>query len=593
MASHASGLRRKRSLLGRSLCEARLASTCRASCVGGEEAALSIDGTNIDTVLCGVNNQVCCLPDENLEGSVPNSCNIWTQVQQRRDQSWIQQVEEALSCPCTAQEAEADNRFTDGIFQSSMLFSLYHPDALKCFDGGVQLTNSAGQTNWYGQQCCYGKRLTDPCLLDDSCSCSAGEPCYLIVEGASAGTLDKRFPAKDNLSPHRHADLEPFEICSGTPSGFDQYAQYRPISNVNNCPNYHNCEEIPGCIPWIDLGEDQNYTARHECSFVQAGKKFYLFGGREQARKLDIYDFESNTWSEGAAAPLEFNHFQALTYQGLIWVVGSFQTNDFPNEVPTKNVYVYDPARNVWMEGPEIPPARQRGGGGLQVFQGKFYLIGGSTIGHNGGYVNWFDSFDPRTGQWKELPDAPHARDHFHAAIVGDQLYAAGGRRTTKANTFGDTIPEVDVYDFATGTWLDASLTPDDMPSPRAAGATAVFNGKIIIAGGESGGSNVAHDDVHALDPSTGKWEILGSMQYPRHGTQAIVSGNGIFVAAGSPRRGGGNQRNMEVYNENAPIGEASVAGSLSSPSSIEVRFGATRIVSTSTEWWKSRNLRE
>jgi hypothetical protein len=29
---------------------------------------------------------------------------------------------------------------------------------------------------------------------------------------------------------------------------------------------------------WIDKAEDESYTARHECSFVQAGDKFYLFG---------------------------------------------------------------------------------------------------------------------------------------------------------------------------------------------------------------------------------------------------------------------------------------------------------------------------
>jgi hypothetical protein len=52
-------------------------------------------------------------------------------------------------------------------------------------------------------------------------------------------------------------------------------------------------------------------------------------------------------------------------------------------------------------------------------------------------------------------------------------------------------------------------------------------------------------------------------MNHKRHGMQAIVSGDGIFVAAGSPRRGGGQQRNMEVYNENAPVGVRSSAGIL------------------------------
>ena len=42
-------------------------------------------------------------------------------------------------------------------------------------------------------------------------------------------------------------------------------------------------------------------------------------------------------------------------------------------------------------------------------------------MGHAGGFVNWLDEYNPTTGEWKSLPDAPHARDHFHAAVVGDQ----------------------------------------------------------------------------------------------------------------------------------------------------------------------------
>lgn len=71
---------------------------------------------------------------------------------------------------------------------------------------------------------------------------------------------------------------------------------------------------------WIDLDENQSYTARHECSFVQAGDLFYLFGGRENPKKLEIYNYTSDTWFVGASPDYEFNHFQALEHEGLIWV---------------------------------------------------------------------------------------------------------------------------------------------------------------------------------------------------------------------------------------------------------------------------------
>ena len=134
----------------------------------------------------------------------------------------------------------------------------------------------------------------------------------------------------------------------------------------------------------------------------------------------------------------------------------------------------------------------------------------------------------------------PPARDHFHAAVVGDKLYAAGGRQTGgPLGTFAPLIPEVDVFDFASGTW--STLPPEsNLPTPRAGTATAVFNGKIMVIGGE--GNGLAYNTVEGLDSNTGQWQTLASLNHRRHGTQAIVSGAGVYVAAGSPNQGGGNQ---------------------------------------------------
>ncbi|MBT8295474.1 MAG: PKD domain-containing protein, partial [Gramella sp.] len=237
---------------------------------------------------------------------------------------------------------------------------------------------------------------------------------------------------------------------------------------------------------WSIIDEDKNYTARHECSFVQAGDKFYLIGGRENAQTLDIYDYNSNSWvSLVDSAPQEFNHYQATEYEGLIWVIGAFQTNSFPNETPAEFIWAFDPAAEEWIQVAEIPENRRRGSAGLSVYNDKFYISGGNTIGHNGGYVSWFDEFDPATGTWTSLPDAPRPRDHFHAAVIDDKLYLAGGRLSGgSGGTFKPVISEVDVYDFLTNTW---STLPADqnLPTPRAAAVTVNFNGKLVVAGGE------------------------------------------------------------------------------------------------------------
>lgn len=180
--------------------------------------------------------------------------------------------------------------------------------------------------------------------------------------------------------------------------------------------------------------------------------------------------------------------------------------------------------------------------------------------------------YDPHTGAWRNLPDAPHNRDHFHSAVIGDKLYIVGGRRSSRSSNFnGDPVKEVDVYDFRSGRWLTSGL-PDDLPIPRSGAAVAVFDGKVLIMGGETDLKSTAYRDVEQLDPATGKWSTLAPMNQARHGFQAIVSGQGVYVTAGSPVAREGRQKLMEVYNRDAPEGIASIAGVLSAPARVELQ---------------------
>ncbi|APY11318.1 hypothetical protein BWZ22_08720 [Seonamhaeicola sp. S2-3] len=326
---------------------------------------------------------------------------------------------------------------------------------------------------------------------------------------------------------------------------------------------------------WIDKNEDENYTARHECSFVQAGDKFIMFGGRESAQKLDIYDFKTNTWTQAKnLAPKEFNHFQATFYKGFVWIIGAFKTNTFPREIPEENVWLYFPPTDSWIKGPEIPKNRRRGGAGLVVYNNKFYLIGGNTIGHDGGYVNWFDEYNPKTNTWTVLENASQARDHFSAAVINNKLYAVAGRHSGgEGGVFAPLVNVVDVYDFNTKTW---SVLKENIPTPRAAPGIAVFNNELLVMGGEGTQKGPAYNIVEAYNPITGKWSKKATMHYPRHGTQAIRSGKGIYIAAGSPKRGGGRQLNMEVYNEDKPSGTKLIASHLTGPKKVKIAKGGS-----------------
>jgi hypothetical protein len=345
-----------------------------------------------------------------------------------------------------------------------------------------------------------------------------------------------------------------------------------------SCQNKkENTKNVTESLPiWIDMDEDENYTARHECSFVQAGDRFIMFGGRESAQKLDQYDFKNNTWSVAiSTAPKEFNHFQATFHKGFVWVIGSFKTNKFPREIPEDNIWLYHPPTDNWIQGPEIPEDRRRGGAGLVVYKDKFYLVGGNTIGHDGGFVNWFDEYDPVKNTWIQLENASQARDHFSAAVIGNTLYAAGGRHSGgEGGVFAPLIGIVDTYNFDTKKW---STLSEELPTPRAAPGVAVFNNELFVMGGEGETQGPAYKVVEAYNPDTKTWSKKADMHHARHGTQAIVSGNGIYIAAGSPTRGGGRQHNMEVYNEDSAEGITITTSNLETPKTIFVNSGITK----------------
>jgi N-acetylneuraminic acid mutarotase len=289
---------------------------------------------------------------------------------------------------------------------------------------------------------------------------------------------------------------------------------------------------------WGIIETNNSPIARHECSFVRVGDKFYLLGGRG-IKPISIYDIKANSWSQGSVSPVEIHHFQAVEYEGNIYMFGAM-TGKYPYETPLPKILIYNLQKDEWSEGGEIPEERRRGSAGVVVHNDKAYIISGIVDGHNSGHVPWVDMYDFKTKKWSILKDAPRPRDHFHAAINNGKIYALGGRNSSYATqqTFDLTIPEVDVYNIESNTWQ--TLPDSSNISPERAGTSSAFLGNdLIIIGGESMAQQEAHNDVDAYNLQSMKWRKLSSLNTGRHGSQAIVYKNSIYIVAGSGNRGG------------------------------------------------------
>ncbi|WP_298500376.1 kelch repeat-containing protein [uncultured Algibacter sp.] len=294
--------------------------------------------------------------------------------------------------------------------------------------------------------------------------------------------------------------------------------------------------EIQG--KWETIKTVDKPVARHENSFVRVKSKFYLLGGRG-IKPISIYNTKTNTWTKGAKSPIEIHHFQAVNYKSNIYVFGAM-TGKYPYEKPLSNILIYNPKKNIWTIGVEIPEARRRGSSGVVVQNNKAYIISGIVDGHNSTHVPWVDVYNFKTKTWSVLTDAPRPRDHFHAAIYNGNIYAVGGRNSSYATnqTFHLTIPEVDVFNIKTNSWT--TLSEKNNIKTQRAGTSCVFlNDDLVLIGGESMSQNEAHHQVDAYNVKTKTWRKLKSLNRGRHGSQAIVYKNSIYIVAGSGNRGG------------------------------------------------------
>ena len=69
---------------------------------------------------------------------------------------------------------------------------------------------------------------------------------------------------------------------------------------------------------------------------------------------------------------------------------------------------------------------------------------------------------------------------------------------------------------------------------------------------------------TEGYDVTTQQWERMADLVYPRHATQALVSGNGVYIASGASNWGAAPpQTHMEYFGEDNPQGMPLVASSL------------------------------
>ena len=154
--------------------------------------------------------------------------------------------------------------------------------------------------------------------------------------------------------------------------------------------------------------------------------------------------------------------------------------------------------------------------------RGEVILLGGFTADR--GASARVDAYSPARDAWRRLPDLPIGVHHSMAASVAGRLYVFGGYDAS-----GRPLRTAFVLDGARWRALPR------MPSARAAAGAGVSAGKVVVAGGVTGGRMLARRSL-VYDVRTRRWSVAPGPTPREH--LGVASLGGIVYAVGGRTSG-------------------------------------------------------
>ena len=252
-----------------------------------------------------------------------------------------------------------------------------------------------------------------------------------------------------------------------------------------------------------------------------------------------LYNIDTDTWSSGASAPGASSEGVGVAHGGLVYSIGGRGAGFSAN-------WTYNPSSDTW-NASLAPMPTGRAGLAAAVVGNAIYAIGGRTF--TGGPCSGFgfaelatvERYDIDTDTWTTVAPLPTPRSDLAAATVGGKIYVFGGCRGS-----GTVLADVDVYNPITDTW---STTPADLPTARAAMyAVAQKGNEVYVIGGWDGiGFGLATNEAYKV--STDSWTTgLPPMPTARAEGGAAGHGGRIYIVGGARPGFGASVAANEVF---------------------------------------------
>lgn len=303
-------------------------------------------------------------------------------------------------------------------------------------------------------------------------------------------------------------------VIGGTTTGFTYLA---------------SAELIDTTVPtWTNATANAQARYMHTATSMLSGKVMLaggLDGTPSALSSVELYNPVTDSWlPTGSLATARREHTATLLASGKILVVGGCGAG---NTYPT-NAELYDPVTGVWSGAGNLTDARSQHTATL-LPSGKLLVIGGvnsGTCGNSTNYLATAEIYDPETNSWSSASSFTIGRNQHSATLLpSGKVLMAGG--------FGPGL-------LATPAWqnqiYDADANVWTAVAPMAGyrlhhTATLLASGKVLVAGGYSGGAGTASCEIY--DPVLNTWAAAASLPAPYNNHSASLLPSGKVLLAG------------------------------------------------------------
>ncbi|MFI5132245.1 MAG: PKD domain-containing protein [Chitinophagales bacterium] len=273
-------------------------------------------------------------------------------------------------------------------------------------------------------------------------------------------------------------------------------------------------------------------VGRNYIQSATAGNKILFGGGNSESgfaytysSRVDIYDYEKNTWTTAELTVPERQGMAVATVGNKILFAGGGDNDGY---VRTSRVDIYDASDNSWTTAELSQPRIYLAAATLG---NKVYFAGG----WNTSSTDVVDIFDNATNSWSTA-HLSEARYGLSATTAGNKIYFAGG--VPDNNYVSQTI---DVFDGVTNSWSTSSLR-----EPKIGMASIASGNKIFWASGAKSFSPPTLSDlVEIRDLNTGVSSF--TCMIPRSSPAAVIKDDNIVFFTGYGPEPTGTH--FEIYN--------------------------------------------